>query len=290
MLETIKHPHTGAPVSIRTRTLKHVDGTYVLEGTTVITDGDESAVPFPESDLGTPGWPAIHCYKDNLRVTQHALRLLVALLYGARLDCSNFGAHLVADGHIINSEFITVIVTTCAIAEYYGCLPVIGRRILCILKSLPAYWEAVADDPLKHAMLAAKLEDAEIYQDALRHLIAQAYLAGYWDDVVEVTGWSEADLRDYHTPQLEALGPKVQQLREDLHTLQLGYVRGKKFGGGWYSAYTKFLDAMRLNPADKLNRVHFLGGAIWGEWLTYQISGEVITDTFNCYRGEKAAG
>jgi hypothetical protein len=32
MPETIKHPLTGEPQLVRTRALKHVDGTFVLEG------------------------------------------------------------------------------------------------------------------------------------------------------------------------------------------------------------------------------------------------------------------
>jgi hypothetical protein len=185
---------------------------------------------------------------------------------------------------------LTIIVTTCAYAEFYGCLQIIGHGVLCSMKSSPEYWKTVAENPKQFLMLAAKLEDAETYQDALRHLVVQSYLEGHWTDVVEVTGWFETDLDHHYTPQFKDLRSKVQSLREDLQKLQLVYMRVKRFGGGYYKAFTRFLDVKRLQGAETPDRVHFLGGAIWSECLTNQISGEEITASFTCFRGGKSAG
>ena len=91
-----------------------------------------------------------------------------------------------------------------------------------ILKSSPAFWECVGDSPKDYLILATKLEDADIYRDALRHMSAKAHCRVRWNAVADVTGWNETELRDFYAPQLKELGPKTRELREELQKLQLG--------------------------------------------------------------------
>ena len=238
------------------------------------------------SILATPGWWEIRAYAhDNLKLTRRALTLLVALLYGARLDC-----HALAQcraGEDIHSkclewEVVPLVVNVCAVAEYWGCLELIQPRILSVLKASPAYWKYVGELPHEHLRLAEKLEDAEIYRDALRHMIAYAHQNGRWDFVATATGWTTEELREYYTPQLMGLGPKTQALREELQTLQLGYVRAQYYTGFWHKAHMRLSDLLSAKGEHKVPRhVQWVGGAMFSEYLTSQISGEkFVGDNF----------
>ena len=128
---------------------------------------------------------------DKLKLTRRALTLLVALLYGARLDCHAL-ARCSPGGNIysvrLDYEVMPLVINVCAIAEYWARLELIQPRILSVLKASPAYWKYVGELPHEHLKLAEKLEDAEIYRDALRHEIASAHWEGRWDFVAHATG------------------------------------------------------------------------------------------------------
>lgn len=153
-----------------------------------------------------------------------------------------------------------------------------------MLKSSPAFWECVGDSPKDYLILATKLEDADVYRDALRHMVAKAHWRDRCNAVADVTGWNETELRDFYVPQLEELGPKTRELREELQKLQLGYVRAKYWGGGWHDAYMRLIDLLPVVGGDTRekrempNRVRWLGGAMLSEYLTSQISGERMMD------------
>lgn len=252
---------------------------------------DTSVDLFPASSLAPPGWHDIDVYPhDTLNVTRRAMVVLVALLYGAHLDCHfisglNQGRPLstITMDHIVQS----VVITVCAIAEFWGCLDVIKPRILSVLKSSMVYWEIVAGSPEKHMALAMKLEDAEIYRDALRHMIAEANFSDEWEEISNIMDWSETELRHFYKPQFEALRTKVSELREDLQTLQLVYLRAKHWGGRWHDAPMRYIDTIPQNEERKRpSRVHWLAGSIFSEYLTSQISGERFIE--NDHRVEKA--
>jgi hypothetical protein len=168
----------------------------------------------------------------------------------------------------IDYRVTDLVVTVCAIAEFWGCIELIKPRILSALKSSPAYWKYVGEYPKENLVLAAKLEDADIYRDALRHMVAQAHMKQDWKDVVNVTGWTEVELRDFYSPQLEELGPRTRALREKLQKLQLGYVRAKYHGGGWHDSHMRYFDMVHYLSRSEQKvpiRVHWLGGAMFSE-------------------------
>lgn len=215
-----------------------------------------------------------------LRLTRRSFTILIALLYGARLEFRSLPEHISWE----ERNHMAVLATVCATAEFWGCLEVIRPRILSLLKSSPAFWECVGESPKDYLILATKLEHAEIYRDALRHMIAQAHMHDRWKAVADVTGWNGTELRNFYAPQSEELGPKTRELREEWQKLQLGYVRAKHWGGGWHDAYMRLIDLLPMvsrraeGNHEVPNRVRWLGGAMLSEYLTSHIPGEKIRD------------
>jgi hypothetical protein len=108
-----------------------------------LDDDDEETrnpVLISQSDLAPPGWEDIAMYtRDALELTRRALTVLVALLYGARLDCQLLARQF------FWHEDKALITTVCATAEFWGCLELIKPRILSVLKSSPVYWRYVGE-------------------------------------------------------------------------------------------------------------------------------------------------
>ena len=252
-------------------------------------DEDESAELFPASSLAPSGWHNIELYShDTLHLTRRALVILVSLLYGAQLDCRSISELI--DGCrmrtiYMDHIFLSTALTVCAIAEFWGCSDTITPRILSILKSSMVYWQTVAESPTKHIAIATKLEDAEIYQDALRHMIAKANSTDDWEEVADIMGWTPTELRDFYKPQLETLGPKVQELREELQALSLLTTRAKYWGGHRHDAPMRYVDIV---PHQPLDHVRWIAGQILSEYLTSQISGEKFMVDDRMDRVEKA--
>jgi hypothetical protein len=163
-----------------------------------VENEDVYGVEFCQSELAPPVWSDIAPYcNDSLHMTKRSLRLFFALLYGAKVTCEQLcsvkkAGKVTAD--MINEEVVPIIVNLCAYAEYFGCW--IADAVLPILTSSSAHGEAVALEPIKHCLLAKKLEHADLFQDALRHMTAQAHLQGYWHDIAEITGWDENQVRE----------------------------------------------------------------------------------------------
>ena len=234
---------------------------------------------FSKSSLAQPGWPDIPTYPSTeLDLTRRALRILISLLYRAELDCHRVALHNEIFEPFtvsIRSDIIPLVVTVCAIAEYWGCLDKIKPLISNMLKSSPTYWEDVAESPERHYLVAVKLEDAEIYRSALRHMIAQAHQKDQWQELAELTGWDKTELRNLYKPELDTLRHLVQELADTLQGLQLHPVPIKSLTGPEYFRYTRLIDVMpfkklRPDPAKVVARF------IYGEYWTFQMSGVAI--------------
>jgi len=227
-----------------------------------------------------------HCY-DPLHTTKRSLRLFVALLYGAKIECEQLcSADTAAEvtATMINDEVFPIVVNMCAYAEYFGCH--VPDNTLEILTSSPVYAEAVALLPTRHCLLAKQLKNADLYQDALRHMIVEAHVGGSWRDVIEITGWHMDKIYNFFTHQFETLRLKTQYLRDELQKLQLQQVRVNSYGGGWHNARTRVLDVIALE--EKPDRVEVVAGFIYSEYLTYQLSGEKVSRTREGIRGKIA--
>jgi hypothetical protein len=222
-------------------------------------------------------------------VATRSFRIFIALLYNAKLTLDQISGR--ANGGVsydyasvgINGTVFRLLVNVCAIAEYMGCLALIGPRVIAILQSCPRYWEAVADEPTQHMMLAVKLENADIYYDALRHMSVQAWLKADWSDIEEIGMYTQAQLHEYFEPQMWVPTEKLLELREELQKLQLKQVSTRYYGGGWHETHTRVLD---VKPFSEPAPVDFVGKSMFSEWLTYQLSGERVWRCNTGLRGE----
>lgn len=229
---------------------------------------------FQNSSYVQPGWPQVVDDRQSLESSRRALRIFIALLYGAELH--RYGIWN------LNRETFDMVVTFCAYTEFYGCLHTIQPAIIGIMQSAPGYWTAVADEPSKHIVLAKKLQDTQMYFDGFRHLVAQAHSSGRWEDVEEATDntYSKSDLRDFCKPQLESSESKASQLEIDLLKLQLHEI--DVFHGGWYKTFTSFFETLktkfpgRSNQARVIEHAGFIGRSIWGEHVLLQLYGDKL--------------
>lgn len=254
----------------------------------------EDVISFPESSLALPGWPKVwpkhHRSTDaNEDESKRAMHILFALLYGAKLDCEQICGCYYKPSEDIAREILSKAVITCAYAEYWGCLDLIGPRLLTVLHSDPDFWKKVSDFPEIYLALAVKLEDAKFYFCALRHGILSACESGEWESLAEVSDLDITDLRAFYEPHLAAqhkeVEPKFETIVGNLRKLQLQSMRAKHYGGGWHDAKTRSLDTLPFIPEDRsedtkaFESVDYLARAIYGEYLVYKLDGEAVVDS-----------
>jgi len=224
-LDTIKHPSTGKEVEVRTLALKRVDDIYILEGKDVsLQANNEStirAVPFHQSSLATEDWPSLTGHNSPLTTGEQdttfaptesaqALYVFFELVYGAQLTLQQ-----IAGEKRITNRFLDV----CAYADYYGCFETLKPALAKALRleatggSKKPIWRAVARDPLVYAFVAKIFRFLPIYNDALRHLVASAYLAdlveprsGDWATVAELMDLDEEEMLNIFPWQLKWTG------------------------------------------------------------------------------------
>ncbi|KAM0706113.1 hypothetical protein Q7P35_006662 [Cladosporium inversicolor] len=236
-IDKITHPRTGVEVEVKTLALKFVEGAYFLEGREVVEDWGLEAEVFQDPQW-CEGWPQMGVDllggRSVLEVTKRAFRVLVATMHGMDLTgeqvaglpgtadsrSEDFGA-----SRWINEILFPQIVTVCAIAEYLACLATVRPAMMAVLNSAPRYWRAVAYAPIQHLMLAMKLKDREVFNDAYRHAAAHAYhrINGVtWPLIEEVTDM----VGTYHQLQINMQFRKMrvsaENLRYELRRLETG--------------------------------------------------------------------
>jgi hypothetical protein len=223
---------------------------------------EEDAVRFQHSDWTTSGWPDLERSQQSqpmgtpLRDTIQALRILFAVFYGAQLNTNQIvGAKEVSPAGIYHmDEVVDLVSTVCAHAKYFECGEHIKTGIVRAIQSSPGYWIAVADDPKRHITLAIRLQLHEVYWDALRHLVAQAWdvpsgTVVDWSDVADAMGKTEDEVSGFFEPQMKDMPNLVARLNRDLMRLSLEPV--KAWNGGWYTAFTTFVNALQFKSLDR---------------------------------------
>jgi hypothetical protein len=212
----------------------------------------------------------------TLELTQRALHIFFSLLYNAALthdQCMGYTEADLDDDWIAPFYLIDLAVLVCLYAEYAGCLDVIGPRMLATYQWSPHYWKAIGTRPREKLLFAIKLGNEDIYQDAMRHVVAQAHLDESWKEVVDLGKNSQKHVLNFYKPQLERLICITEALKRNLQKLQFDTVRAKK-DGRWHKACTRFLDAARFKRPD---RVQCVVRAMWGGLMTYEFLGDKIT-------------
>ena len=106
-------------------------------------------------------------------------------------------------------ETFDIVCAAYAYAEYLLCDTKIKQKILRVLQSHPNYWQAVAEDPKRHIAFAIRLQNHNIYYNALRHLVNYAYSSVRkevnWSDVVQAMGSDAGLVQKFFEPQLQGL-------------------------------------------------------------------------------------
>ncbi|KAI7157993.1 hypothetical protein KC349_g5154 [Hortaea werneckii] len=299
---------TGKEINVHSLALKSVDQTILLEGKEVAIDLEERVSKiFPQSDLALEGWPVTNTYRylvhKNAKVAEHAHHALFALLYGYNIPRWSLNADGLVDEDgksVFNHETADMAAIILSYAEYYGGLERIAPLLFQHLERWAQYfWLDVALHPKFYIMLATKMQNVDLYSDALRHLVVQnrpkstkntmQYTPKTTQDcdkrpAPEVLGMTPAEYAERFQPDLDALDFKLHKLEHDLLGLQLhrffySYDRRK------YVARTHFLNFIRVKGSMRPNRsanakawerYEFLARSLWGQWVTQQLAGEQV--------------
>jgi hypothetical protein len=120
-------------------------------------------------------------------------------------------------------ETFDIVCAAYAYAEYPLCDTKIKQKILRVLQSHPNYWQAVAEDPKRHTAFAIRLQNHNIYYNALRHLVNHAYSSVRkevsWSDVAQAMGSDAGLVQKFFEPQLQKLEEAAARLHRDLLVL-----------------------------------------------------------------------
>ncbi|KAI7205550.1 hypothetical protein KC316_g188 [Hortaea werneckii] len=308
--EVIEHPRTGKKINVHSLALKSADQTILLEGKEVAINLEERVSKiFPRSDLVLEGWPDTNSYGNdvhsNAEIAKHAHHALVALLYGYHIPRWSIHAGGLVDEDrekTFNHETAEMAAIILSYAEYYGGLeriaPLLPQHLECWGES---FWRHVALHPKFYIMLATKMQNVDLYSDALRHLVVQNrpkstenimhYTPSYQttqhfdrQPAPEVLDMTSAEYAERFQPDLDALDFKLHKLEHDLLALQLhsfsySYDRRKCV------ARTHFLNFIRVKSSMRPDRsanakawehYEFLARSLWGQWLTQQLTGEQV--------------
>ncbi|KAI6855993.1 hypothetical protein KC338_g8638 [Hortaea werneckii] len=303
--ETIKHPVSGVEVDIHALALKSVDETILLEGKDLAIDlnAPESMI-FPRSDLALEGWPETNSYGSmvhrNARVAEHAHHALIALLYGYDIP-TNWIVDENGEG-VFNHETAEMAVIILSYAEYYGGLERTAPTLFQHLERFgQSFWRDVALHPKFYIMLATKMQNVDLYSDALRHLVAQNRPKStefimhctpgyYWSrdldsrTAPEVLGMTPVEYAERFQPDLDALDFKLHKLEHDLLGLQLhrfsySYDRCRHMARTHFLNFIRVKSSMRPDRsanAKAWERYEFLARSLWGQWITQQLAGEKV--------------
>jgi hypothetical protein len=231
-----------------------------------------------------PGWPNVSVYRIYvLGVSQMALRILFALLYNADLSPEQCTPRSEAYGYTVS--LLDMCVVVCSYAEFLGNLDLIGPRMFAVLKSSPGFWKMVADTPATFLQLAEKLGNEELYQESVRHMVAEAYLYNNWTQVVELGKISEKQVHRFYKPQFEDLNQKLKQLRKSLHRLQLEVVKLPEYNQRFRMAVTRWADAIKFKKVDRWSP---LAHTIVGDFMVCELYGEKVTASEDGAEARKA--
>ncbi|KAI7264320.1 hypothetical protein KC345_g8851 [Hortaea werneckii] len=308
--ETIKHPLTEKEIDVYSLALKSVEHTVLLEGKELDIHptrfGDKS---FPRSDLAMEGWPEIY-YDEVLSkgagIEEHAHHALFALLYGYDIPRWSLRQEEVVDpanDSVFNHASAAMAVIILSYAEYYGGSERVAPLLLRQFESYgQSFWEDVALRPKFYIMFAAKIQNSELYSEALRQLVTQNRPQG-WNPRIkhhtpsrertrdldprpapEVLGMTADEYADRFQSRLGELDLLLHELEYNLLSLQL-HTYQYPYDRFLHRAGTSFLNLLSVKgrafpkrPADvkAAERYDFLARSLWGQWLVQQLAGQVV--------------
>lgn len=292
-IDKIEHPRTGGDVGVKTMALKYVDGAYFLEGKEVLLDPRLDAEVFQDTQwCEGKGWPQMGRdmlgYRSVLDMTRRAFKVLIATMHGIHLTAEQVAGRPDRDNpesrledfgasRWINEILFPRVVTVCAIAEFLDCLTTVGPAMMAILHSAPRYWQAVAYKPLQYMILAVEFKNREVYHDAYRHALAQAYHNDGvdWQSISAIAGSNWKNDRDYYSTQFSKMEASAVNLKDDLHRLQAGVGRVQQARRPRNNVWSIFGIAI-AGPgydaeADAKECYNLIARSIFGNWLAQHL-------------------
>nr|OQO32547.1 hypothetical protein B0A51_00111 [Rachicladosporium sp. CCFEE 5018] len=209
--------------------------------------------PRSREKVAVKGWPKVSHGANNATHAAIAIHLLVALIYGIKLDHWDLFPRdaeirfLIDD---LSGNLSALMTTTAAYAGYFACLPMVREAIARLLVSVYGYWIPA------HALLAMKLKSTWMYCHATRDLVMRAnrYLPSlnarllstrvFWEDVAGVLEVVVAEAFDTYSPRQ----PEAQSDRKlpELDLRNADYHRGRWEYGTGSSARSTFVEVLRL--------------------------------------------
>lgn len=170
-------PSEKEPRQVFSLAQKYSDNTMLLEGQDFqgVPDGAE-CVTFDHSDLVVEkpqhAWVVEQGSLSHERAAASQYQVLIKIILGLDFhlrDLEPWNEHSHMD------RYLDLIEELLARAQWHGCFPLIANAVAQKLIRYDSLWEAVAKDPRRLLVLAIKLRSAEIYFDALRHLMASMF-------------------------------------------------------------------------------------------------------------------
>jgi hypothetical protein len=134
-------------------------------------------------------------------------------------------------------------------------------------------------------LFAKKLGNEELYQDALRHMVAYVNVFNHWKGLVDCFKTSENQIHNFFKPQLKQLESTLEKLTKKPHKLQLEPVKMMHNTRFYRYAVTRFIDAEEFK---KLERAHNLAHSMLGEFVVNELYGEKVTSSESGLEAEEA--
>ena len=298
----VSDPASGVQCSFYTLSIKHVDNTLILSDEKDVGSTDWTKYDaFRQSEL-SEGWPNFDDEKRWLwksRPTHHHSRVaivahqaLFCIIYGLSFSLNAFreGDDSYRKIFYTQSDFnygrirgaVTMLSVVGAYAEYYGCLSRVAPVLLDMLIAHPCIWQAVNEHPYEFLRLANKLRCAELYLDALRHLLSRAQRDNF-KTVSAIYDQSVEESKAWIKPMMDENAAGERNLERALNMLHLskGFTIKSRVITFVPTTYLNMIDFKRNYSTKKhseealsIERSRLLAGNIFSQWWQQQLAGK----------------
>jgi hypothetical protein len=212
--------------------------------------------------------------------------IMFEIVHGCKLSSTRLSLPLGADHTSFLSWSYHKVSSVCALAQFYGCMPIVAKEVCRVIETCPTLWEAIALDPNLWLKLSIKLRWSEVYFDALRHVLSRIGIESVHDPRVraaaETLEVEPSLLIEWSKNVLLTQSATILRLNHGLQRLQLGdsyeeYNKQKKTVRG-----VTFLNLLRnawpgrSSKQKSMEKAEFIARATYGQWLAEQNGGKHI--------------
>jgi hypothetical protein len=241
-------------------------------------------VPFTSSFLVQEGWPeqVVRDRYENavFARAQLAHKVIFTMIHNETVPSDVYCLYWYDTwkGRSFFYDFVDLIAEVGALAEFYGCLDIVGPKLTEVVLNQMRIWEAVAASPRGFMQLGEKFRSPKLYFDALRHAIVQEdakfHNSSSRDDSrLELVGDFEHELHKLHCV--------IEDLRRSLNRLGLTECDSGD-DGVWRTRRTSLFNALlfkrkpRPQKQRRSEKCDYLARLIYLQWLTKMADGDHI--------------